>query len=126
MVGHIAEAGQIMSGALEAFCLVVHKGAVDRPREGWSDWEIVWWYRYRADASENRLKELRSDFGGAHLPSSGFCANAVVLALSAIAYNLPCLGSRCRPNGTQDGPAPSGTISMQWSVRWSAMPCSGS
>jgi len=45
MVGHIAEAGQIMSGALEAFCLVVHKGAVDRPREGWSDWEIVWWYR---------------------------------------------------------------------------------
>jgi len=34
MVWHIAEAGQIMSGLLEAFCLVVHKGAVDRPRPG--------------------------------------------------------------------------------------------
>jgi len=63
----------------------------DLDREGWSDREIVCRYNRRADASENRLKELRSDFGGAHLPCSGFRANAVVLALSAIAYSLLCL-----------------------------------
>jgi len=65
--------------------------ATDLDREGWSDREIVCWYNRRADSSENRLKELRSDFGGAHLPCSGFRANAVYLALSAIAYNLLCL-----------------------------------
>ena len=57
-------------------------------REGLGDAEIVWWYNQRADSSENRLKELRSDFSGAHLPCSTFRANAVYLYLNVIAYNL--------------------------------------
>jgi len=65
--------------------------ATDLDREGWRDAQIAWWYNRRADASENRTRALRSDFAGAHLPCSGFRANAVVLALSAIAYNLFCL-----------------------------------
>ena len=65
--------------------------ATDLDEEGFSDDEIVWWYNQRADASENRIKELRSEFGGAHLPCSGFRANAVYLYLNAIAYNLLAL-----------------------------------
>jgi len=60
-------------------------------REGWSDARIVCRYHRRADAPENRTRELRSDFGGARPPCSGFRASAVYLALSAIAYNLLCL-----------------------------------
>ncbi len=62
--------------------------ATDPDRDGLGDAEIVWWYNQRADSSENRLKELRSDFSGAHLPCSTFRANAVYLYLNVIAYNL--------------------------------------
>lgn len=65
--------------------------ATDLDREGWDDHEIVRWYNQRADCSENRLKECRSDFSGARLPCSGFRANAVYLMLSAMSYNLLCL-----------------------------------
>lgn len=65
--------------------------ATDFDREGWDDHRIVWRRSQRAEASENRIKELRIDFAGAHLPCSGFRANAVYLALSSIAYNLLCL-----------------------------------
>ena len=41
--------------------------ATDLHRAGFSDEQIVWWYNQRADASENRLKELRSDFCAAKL-----------------------------------------------------------
>ena len=62
--------------------------ATDLDREGLSDAEIVWWYNQRANDSENRLKELRSDFSSAHLPGSTFRANAVYLYLNGIAYNV--------------------------------------
>ncbi len=62
--------------------------ATDLDRDGLGNAEIVWWYNQRADSSENRLKELRSDFSGAHLPCSTFRANAVYLYLNVIAYNL--------------------------------------
>ena len=62
--------------------------ATDLDRDGLGNAEIVWWYNQRADSSENRLKELRSDFSGAHLPCSTFQANAVYLYLNVIAYNL--------------------------------------
>ena len=71
--------------------------ATDLDEEGFSDDEIVWWHNRRADASENRIKELRSDFGGAHLPCSGFRANAVYLYLNAIACNLLVLMRRTLP-----------------------------
>ena len=62
--------------------------ATDLDRDGLGNAEIVWWYNQRADSSENRLKELRSDFSGAHLPCSTFRANAVYLYLNVIACNL--------------------------------------
>ena len=53
-----------------------------------SDSELVHWYNQRGEASENRLKELRSDFAAARLPCGEFDANVAWLMLSAIAYNL--------------------------------------
>ncbi|MYB35609.1 MAG: hypothetical protein F4X92_10960 [Gammaproteobacteria bacterium] len=44
----------------------------------------------RADASENRIKELRIDFAGTRLPGTGFRANAVYLALSAMPLPAVC------------------------------------
>ena len=52
-----------------------------------SDSELVHWYNQRGEASENRLKELRSDFAAARLPCGDFHANAAWLMLSTIAYN---------------------------------------
>ena len=53
-----------------------------------SDSDLVHWYNQRGEASENRLKELRSDFATARLPCGDFDANAAWLMLSSIAYNL--------------------------------------
>ena len=53
-----------------------------------SDSEVVHWYNQRGAASENRLKELRSDFAAARLPCGDFHANAAWLMLSSIAYNI--------------------------------------
>ena len=53
-----------------------------------SDSEVVHWYNQRGEASENRLKELRSDFAAARLPCGDFHANAAWLMLSSIAYNI--------------------------------------
>ena len=48
----------------------------------------VHWYNQRGEDSENRLKELKHDFGGDTLPCSNFKANALYFALTALAYNL--------------------------------------
>ena len=53
-----------------------------------SDSALVHWYNQRGEASENRLKELRSDFAAARLPCGDFDANAAWLMLSSIACNL--------------------------------------
>ena len=53
--------------------------------------EVVHWYNQRAEHSENRLKELRSDFAGDRLPCGDFDANAAWLLINAIAYNLLAL-----------------------------------
>ena len=55
-----------------------------------TDHEIVQWYNFRGETSENKIKQLRSDFAGAHLPCGDFAANAVWLKLNALAYNLLC------------------------------------
>ena len=53
-----------------------------------TDSEVEHWYNQRSETSENRLKELRSDFAAARLPCGDFDANAAWLMLSSIAYNL--------------------------------------
>lgn len=54
----------------------------------WSDSKIIHWYSQRSEDSENRIKELKLDFGGDTLPCSDFHANSLYFFLSAISYNL--------------------------------------
>ena len=46
-------------------------------RDELSDSEIIHWYNQRAEDSENRIEELKLDFGGDTLPCSDFNANAL-------------------------------------------------
>lgn len=50
--------------------------------------DTVAWYNQRADTSENRIKELKSDFNASHLPCSDFKANALYFGIGTLAYNL--------------------------------------
>jgi len=62
--------------------------AIATNRDELSDSELVCWYNQRAEDSENRIKELKLDFGGDTLPCSSFNANALYLLISALSYNL--------------------------------------
>jgi hypothetical protein len=53
-----------------------------------SDSAWVHWYNQRGEHSENRIKELKSDFAGDRMPCKDFTANALYFALCALAYNL--------------------------------------
>ena len=55
------------------------------------DSQVVHFYHARGEHSENRIKELRSDFAGARPPCPDFRANAAWLMISALACNLPAL-----------------------------------
>ena len=59
--------------------------------DDWSDSEIVHWYNQRGEASENRIKELKSDFGGDTLPCGDFNANDLYCNVTGLAYNLYAL-----------------------------------
>ena len=65
--------------------------AITTSHDDWSDSEIVHWYNRRGEASENRIKELKSDFGGDTLPCGDFNANDLYFNLAALAYNLYAL-----------------------------------
>ena len=71
-----------------------------------SDSEVVHFYNQRSEASENRIKELRSDFAAARLPCGDFNANAAWLMLSSIAYNLFALMRMVLPNSLSTARAP--------------------
>ena len=62
--------------------------AIATNQETLSDSELVHWYNQRGEDSENRIKELKHDFGGDILPCSDFKANALYFELSALSYNL--------------------------------------
>ncbi len=62
--------------------------AIATNRETWSDHQIVHWYNQRAEDSENRIKELKLDFGGDTLPCSDFNANTLYFLISALSFNL--------------------------------------
>jgi len=59
--------------------------------------EIVHWYNQRAEDSENRIKELKSDFGGDTLPCTDFKANALYFSFCALAYNVFALMRQLLP-----------------------------
>lgn len=50
--------------------------------------DIARWYNKRGDSSENRIKELKNDFGMERMPSGDFGANAVFFSIGVMAYNL--------------------------------------
>jgi hypothetical protein len=62
--------------------------AIATNREYLTDSELVHWYNQRAEDSENRIKELKADFGANRMPCSDFAANALYFSLCALAYNL--------------------------------------
>ena len=62
--------------------------AIATNRDELSDSEIIHWYNQRAEDSENRIKELKLDFGGDTLPCSDFNANALYFLIAALSYNL--------------------------------------
>ncbi|MCK5479386.1 MAG: IS1380 family transposase, partial [Methylococcales bacterium] len=60
-------------------------------QKDWTDSQIIHWYNQRGEASENRIKELKLDFGGDVLPCSDFGANALYFMISALSFNLLAL-----------------------------------
>ncbi len=62
--------------------------AIATNRSDLSDSEVIHWYNQRSEDCENRIKELKLDFGGDTLPCSDFQANALYFLISALSYNL--------------------------------------
>ena len=71
--------------------------AIATNREDWSDHQVVHWYNQRAEDSENRIKELKLDFGGDTLPCSDFTANTLYFLISALSFNLFALMRQLMP-----------------------------
>ncbi len=76
----------------------------------WDEHKVVHFYNQRGEASENRIKELRSDFGGAPLPCGDFGANAAYFKLCALACNLLALLRQLLPAGWESRRA----ITIRW------------
>jgi arsenate reductase-like glutaredoxin family protein len=71
--------------------------AIATNQESLSNDEIIHWYNQRGEDSENRIKELKLDFGGDTLPCSDFKANNVYFLISALSYNLFALMRQLLP-----------------------------
>jgi len=71
--------------------------AIATNRDKLSDSQIIHWYNQRAEDSENRIKELKLDFGADTLPCSDFNANALYFLISALSYNVFALMRQLLP-----------------------------
>ena len=71
--------------------------AIATNREDLSDSKIIHWYNQRGEDSENRIKELKLDFGGDTLPCSDFDANALYFTIATLSYNLFALMRQLLP-----------------------------
>lgn len=71
--------------------------AIATNRDGLSDSQIIHWYNQRGEDSENRIKELKLDFGGDTLPCSDFKANTLYFLIAALSYNLFALMRQLLP-----------------------------
>ncbi len=56
--------------------------------EGLNNSEIVYFYNQRAEDSENRIKELKDDFGAKQMSCSNFAANALYFNICSFSYHL--------------------------------------
>ena len=72
--------------------LLEHNGYLYRGiatnQEAMNNTQVVHWYNLRGEHCENRIKELKIDFGAERMPCNDFAANALYFALCALAYNL--------------------------------------
>ena len=59
--------------------------------------EIIHWYNQRGEDSENRIKELKRDFGGDVLPCTDFKANALYFLITALSYSVFALMRQLLP-----------------------------
>ena len=84
--------------------------AIATNRSTLCDSEIVHWYNQRAEDSENRIKELKLDFGGDTLPCSDFNANALYFRITCLSYNLFALMRQLLPEDLASHRAPT--------IRW--------
>lgn len=84
--------------------------AIATNRDRLSDSQIIHWYNQRAEDSENRIKELKRDFGGDTLPCSNFDANALYFLISALSYNLFALMRQLLPESLAQHRA----ITIRW------------
>jgi hypothetical protein len=71
--------------------------AIATNRSDLSDSEVIHWYNQRAEDSENRIKELKLDFGGDTLPCGDFQANALYFLISVLSYNVFALMRQLLP-----------------------------
>ncbi len=83
--------GQVDEESVQCSRYLYRAIATNLDQDGLDDHQIVGYYNQRAECSENRIKELRSDFGGARLPCSDFDANAAYFMMCMLAYNLLAL-----------------------------------
>jgi len=71
--------------------------AIATNRDDLSDSDIIHWYNQRGEDSENRIKELKLDFGADTLPCTDFNANALYFHICALSYNLFALMRQLLP-----------------------------
>lgn len=86
--------------------------AIATNKDDASDSEIVHWYNQRGEASENRIKEIKLDFGGDTLPCSDFEANALYFAITALSYNLFALMRQLLPEELANKRA----VTIRWRI----------
>jgi len=102
--GHIAETVHSMEDTRESFRLIVVRRPVQPTLSGEVNEterfkaiatnrfepaaEALAWYNQRGEASENRIKELKLDFGMDRMPCGTTAANAVYFRIGVLAYNL--------------------------------------
>lgn len=84
--------------------------AIATNKDDWNDSDVIHWYNQRAQDSENRIKELKLDFGGDTLPCSDFNANALYFLISALSYNLFALMRQLLPEKLSNHRA----ITIRW------------
>jgi len=80
--------------------------AIATNQNNWSDSRVTHWYNQRGEDSENRIKELKLDFGGDTLPCTDFNANALYFLISALSYNLLALMRQLLPEALAHHRAP--------------------
>ncbi|VVH51337.1 IS1380-Spn1, transposase [uncultured Gammaproteobacteria bacterium] len=62
-----------------------------------SDSKVIHFYNQRGEDSENRIKELKNDFGARQMPCRDFNANALYFDICSLSYNLFALMRQLLP-----------------------------